>query len=82
VILPNLAVLDQGGAAARRRTQPHLAAGVRPWRADPPRRGWATCADDDLVQVRWLSPRDDGQLDLPSGGHAELSRGGQFDHLV
>jgi len=25
---------------------------------------------------------DDGQLDLPSGGHVELSGGGQRDYLV
>jgi hypothetical protein len=26
--------------------------------------------------------RDDGQPDLPSGGHAELPGGGQRDYLV
>jgi hypothetical protein len=26
--------------------------------------------------------RDDGQPDLPSGGHAELPSGGQLDYLV
>jgi hypothetical protein len=28
------------------------------------------------------SPGDDGQPDLPSGGHAELPGGGQRDYLV
>ena len=29
-----------------------------------------------------LWPGDDGQPDLPSGGHAELPGGGQRDYLV
>jgi hypothetical protein len=29
-----------------------------------------------------LRPGDDGQPDLPSGGHAELPSGGQLDYLV
>ena len=36
--LPNLAVLDQGGGASRRRARPRFAPGVRPCRADPVRR--------------------------------------------
>jgi hypothetical protein len=30
----------------------------------------------------WIATGDDGQPDLPSGGHAELPGGGQLDYLV
>ncbi|HJY73890.1 MAG TPA: hypothetical protein VJ347_19125 [Streptosporangiaceae bacterium] len=29
-----------------------------------------------------VRPGDDGEPDLPSGGHAELPSGGQLDYLV
>jgi hypothetical protein len=37
----------------------------------------------ESLDFPWVrNPVDDGQPDLPSGGHAELPSGGQLDYLV
>jgi len=47
-----------------------------------PRHDLAVTHDFQRTKRERVSPPDDGQPDLPSGGHAELPDGGQRDYLV